>query len=357
MMHLGLSISPFGHHPQAWRGKDADAFNVAQLAAQVSIAQDAGFDFVLFADCLGQRPSDNLSPLATPFEPTTLVAALATLARKIGLVATAATSQHEPYNLARRFASLDTISAGRCGWNLVNSDRTDGWDDEYATVVAGLWDSWDDDAFVYDKAQGRFFIADRMHVLNHIGPHFSVRGPLNVNRSPQGRPLVTHVLTPGTWDLAARFADVIVIAPPLPETATRVVTDLRRRIADAGRDGLQVKILATVIPWVDGQADFQRLQRLSSTGTAQPDAGWVVVGSPIDIADALQHWFTTTGIDGFVVEPPVAPEGTEAFIHHVVPELRRRQLFRDGYAGTTLRDHLGLARPALPVATAKERAS
>ena len=356
-MHLGLSISPFGHHPQAWRGKTVEAPSVGRLAGQVLAAQAAGLDFVLFEDRLGQRPDAGISPLAVPFEPTTLAAALATLAGDIGFVATAATTQHEPYNLARRFASLDTISHGRTGWNLVVSGRTDGWDDEYAQVVTGLWDSWDDDAFVYDKAGGRFFVADRMHVLQHQGPHFSVRGPLNVNRSPQGRPVISHVLTPETFDIAARFADVIVIGPSTPEAASTLVADLRRRLADARRDLSQVKILAVVTPWVDGQADFARLGELSGTTTAEPDEGLMTVGSPTEIADVLQHWFASTGVDGFVVRPPITPEVTDRFIDRVLPLLRQKNLFRDGYTGRTLRDHLGLTRPDLNSPAARENAS
>lgn len=357
MMHLGLSITGFGHHPDAWRGKGSDAPTVAQLARQVLAAEAAGLDFVFFGDRLGQRPGDTISPLALPFEPTTLVSALATLAKDIGFVATAATAQYEPYNLARRFASLDIISGGRAGWNLVSSGRQDGWDAEYAGVVSGLWDSWDDDAFVYDKAAGRFFVAERMHVLQHVGQHFSVRGPLNVNRSPQGRPVITHVLTPDTIDIAVCFAEVVVIAPSSIEQAMLQVTQLRTRIGNAGRNAPKVKILAVVSPWVKGQEDFARLSGFASSSSAEPTEGLTIVGAPSEIADFLQHWFASTGIDGFLVQPPIAPEGTEAFVQSVVPLLRQNNLFRHRYTGTTLRDHLGLPRPDLAAQIAKDRTS
>ncbi len=139
------------------------------------------------------------------------------------MIATAATNQHEPYNLARRFASLDTISKGRTGWNLVASSESFERDAEYVEVVSGLWDSWEDDAFVYDKAAGRFFVPEKMHVLNHKGEHFTVRGPLNVNRSPQGKPVITHKLTIPTLDLAAQYAEVILVDTPTLEEATELV--------------------------------------------------------------------------------------------------------------------------------------
>ncbi|HMF66288.1 MAG TPA: LLM class flavin-dependent oxidoreductase, partial [Phyllobacterium sp.] len=156
-MHIGISITPFGHHPAAWREKSEDAIHFNALAAQVKKAQEGALDFAFFSDQHSQRPLTDLSPQVVPFEPTTLVAALATVARQIGLIATAATNQHEPYNLARRFASLDTISKGRAGWNVVVSPEAGARDQEYLEVVGGLWDSWEDDAFIYDKASGRFF--------------------------------------------------------------------------------------------------------------------------------------------------------------------------------------------------------
>lgn len=361
-MHIGVSLSPFGHHPAAWRNEGASpaALDVGCFAAQVRKAESAALDFVWFADAEARRPQSRPSPQATPFEPTTLVAALATLSRRIGFVATAATGQHELYNLARRFASLDLISQGRVGWNLVASGPTHGWNEEYLAVVGALWDSWDDDAFLYDKAAGRFFTPEKMHVLNHRGEHFSVRGPLNVNRSPQGRPVICQVLNPETVPIATRAAELIMLAgASLPQNA-ELAAQLGTALAQQGRKRSDVRVLANVIPWIGATASAARaaienLDALASLqeasppeGAAAPPARCDVIGTPGEIADALQESFERHDIDGFTILPPVAPGGLDGFVDLVVPELCRRGLFRGEYQGSTLRDHLGLARPALP---------
>ena len=196
-----------------------------------------------------------------PFEPTTLVAALATVARQIGLIATAATSQHEPYNLARRFASLDTISKGRAGWNVVISPEATARDQEYLDVVSGLWDSWEDDAFVYDKASGRFFLPEKMHFLDHKGEHFTVRGPLNVNRSPQGKPVVSHVLTAIPLRSQRGRRNLFSSAALRSDEARALVADFTQRLESHARKRSDVRILANVIPYHrrDQQAEAQEL--------------------------------------------------------------------------------------------------
>ena len=351
-MHIGISITPFGHHPAAWRENGSpDTMDFKHLAAQVKKAEDGALDFAFFADRLGRRPIDDLSPQAVPFEPTTLVAALATVARKIGLIATAATSQHEPYNLARRFASLDTISKGRAGWNLVISPETVAREEEYIDVVSGLWDSWEDDAFVYDKASGRFFVPGKMHVLNHAGAHFTVRGPLNVNRSPQGKPLISHLLTRDTLDIAARSAELIFIGARSPDEARALVADITQRLGRHARMRSDVRILANVVPYIAGTAGEareirDRLDALPAAG--EKPAGLEIFGSPIGTADQLQDWSEPFGIDGFMILPPLVTESTHAFIDGVIPELSKRGMFRNAYMGSTLREHLGLRRPPHP---------
>lgn len=319
-MHIGLSLTPFGHHPSAWRAKSGqlDALDFNHMAAQVKQAEAGGLDFVLLADSLGQRPHDDLSPLAVPFEPTMLVSALATATRRIGLIAAAATHQHEPYNLARRFASLDLIGGGRTGWNVIGSDDPDR-DQEYLAVVSGLWDSWEDDAFVYDKVRGRFFEPDKMHVLNHKGAHFTVRGPLNVNPSPQGRPVITHVLTPDTVEIAARSADVVFLPETSLDTLKALAASLLERLAAHGRQRDDVRLLAHIVP---------------------------PIGTAADIAGRMQEQAKAAGLDGFVLLPPCAPEGVASFVDEVIPELRQRGVFRPAYDAATLRGHLGLAHPA-----------
>lgn len=301
MMHLGLSLTPFGHDPIAWSQTGREALGFDGLLAQVLKAEQAGFDFVWLADRDARRPIDTLSPLATPFEPTTLVSALSTKATSIGFLATAATYQHEPYNLARRFASLDTISKGRTGWTIVaGADETR--DREYVEVVRSLWESWEDDAFIYDKASSRFFVPEKMHVQNHKGTHFSVRGPLNVNRSPQGRPVLAAEAGSPVTDLA----EVIFVRSGDQMTASRSKSLIFRTVTN-------------------------------------------FTGSPIEFADRLTAEFERDEIHGFVLMPPTLAAFT-GFIEAVVPELRRRGLMGQPPAGATLRERLGLPYPFHPAA-------
>jgi N-acetyl-S-(2-succino)cysteine monooxygenase len=358
MMHLGVSLSPFGHHPAAWRKKGAArrSLEVGNFAAQAQKAEDGALDFVFFADAQARRPRTELPPQTVPFEPTTLVAALATLVKQIGFVATAASGQHELYNLARRFASLDLISEGRVGWNLVASGPTPAWNTEYVAVVSALWDSWDEDAFGYDKTAGRFFVPQKMHVLDHRGEHFTVRGPLNVSPSPQGRPIIAQTLTPETTAIAVHLADVLFVTGASHEQGGALVAEVRRLLDIQGRRRSDVRVLANIIPWIgatraQARDSFEELNPLSLPGSAETQQGRDVVGTAADIADALQEPFERGEFDGFTILPPVAPGGLDAFVDFVVPELQRRGLFRARYEGTTLRDHLALDRPRRPIMT------
>jgi alkanesulfonate monooxygenase SsuD/methylene tetrahydromethanopterin reductase-like flavin-dependent oxidoreductase (luciferase family) len=286
----------------AWKyNARPEALGFEALLQQVLLAETAGFDFVWLADRMSERPVDAPSPLATSFEPTTLASALATRAKAIGFIATAATHQHEAYNLARRFASLDWISHGRGGWNMV-AGSSEARDREYAAVIDGLWDSWEDDAFIYDKAASRIFEPAKMHVLNHQGEHLSVRGPLNVNRSPQGKPVVSAVF----GSVLANIAEVIFLAGE-----TRVA-DVAPVLEKAGRQRADVKVLRVLS----------------------------------DLADALQAIDTDMAsgeIDGFVLAPATRA-ALETFVADVIPTLKARELLSDAAAGSTLRDRLGLPR-------------
>jgi N-acetyl-S-(2-succino)cysteine monooxygenase len=352
MMHLGASLSPFGHHPAAWREQGATrrSLDVGNFAAQAQKAEDGALDFVFFADAQARRPRTELPPQTVPFEPTTLVAALATLSKRIGFVATAASGQHELYNLARRFASLDLISRGRVGWNLVASGPTPAWNTEYVAVVGALWESWDEEAFVYDKTAGRFFAPQKMHVLDHRGEHFTVRGPLNVNPSPQGKPIIAQTLTPQTIAIAVHLADVLLVSGAPREESGALVAEFRRLLDIQGRQRSDVRVLANIIPWIgatraQARDGFEALNALSPPGPAQTPPGREVIGTAADVADVLQESFERSEFDGFTILPPVAPGGLDAFVDFVVPELRRRGLFRARYEGSTLRSHLALDRP------------
>jgi alkanesulfonate monooxygenase SsuD/methylene tetrahydromethanopterin reductase-like flavin-dependent oxidoreductase (luciferase family) len=359
-MHLGFSLTPFGHHPAAWRNAGTPGhLGFDSLLSQIAKAEEAGFDFVLLSDRLGARPIEDLSPIATPFEPTTLVAALATKARRIGFLAAAATSQHEPYNLARRFASLDQISGGRTGWVALPASGYFERDEEYLWLVGALWDSWEDDAFIYDKQQGRFFEPSKMHVLNHRGKHFTVRGPLNVNRSPQGKPVIAQFLSGGSKTLAAHSAEIVLLQDRTLESANDTAADFVRVLEATGRQRQDVRILANIVPIIPetseaAHAASDALRFGEAERASQPLSASRLVGTPAEIADTLQRWFETGNLDGFTILLPTL--GTaDLFLAEVAPELQRRSLTCKIKAGSTLREYLGLPRPAHP--NSVERAS
>jgi N-acetyl-S-(2-succino)cysteine monooxygenase len=434
-LRLGAFFNPTGHHVASWRHPRAQAdagINFQHYVDITRAAERAKFDMVFFADnmCVREANMEALSRSAqyiANFEPLTLLSALAPMTSHIGLVATASTSYNEPYHVARKFASIDHISGGRAGWNLVTSgqeaeaknfgrEKHFGHGEryqrarEFAQVVVGLWDSWDDDAFVRDKESGQFFHPEKLHPLNHKGENFSVRGPLNVPRTPQGRPVI--VQAGGSEDMiavAAEFAEAIFCAPLALAQAKKFYAELKDRVASHGRDPDQVKIMpglscivgrtsaeaqeryehlqSLIHPMVarevlsmvmgnvdlsryslddpmpedlpksnmshstfDNVMDMARKEKLTMKQVALRVAGArgkaVVKGSPIEIADEMEEWFRSEGCDGFNLMPPFLPGGLDDFIEMVLPELRRRGLFRTEYQGCTLRDHLGLRRPA-----------
>lgn len=435
-LRLGAFLYPSGHHIAAWRHPDTQAnagIDFRHYVALARAAEAAKFDLIFLADGVGTRGDDVafLSRTAhsyqAQFEPITLLSALAAVTERIGLVGTASTSFNEPYHVARKFASLDHISGGRAGWNLVTSSseyealnfnrdhhfaHAERYQraEEFADVVTGLWDSWDDDAFLYDKVGGQFYDPSRRHVLGHKGAHFSVRGPLNVARSPQGHPVVVQAGSsePGK-ELAARSGEVVFTAQQTLADAVAFYADLKGRLARYGRAPDDLKIMPGVFPVVgrsesearekfealqslidpvvglalvsgltgvnlsgyplDGpipelqatngsksrqalMLDLARREQLTIRQLYQRVAGarghWQVIGTPGQIADALEERFLAHGADGFNVMAPILPGGLTDFIELVLPELRRRNLFRSEYAGTTLREHLGLRRPEHP---------
>ena len=430
---LGAFLLFTGHHVAAWRHRNAsDSQSLADFVGFAKAAEAAKFDAVFLADAVALRTDDvdagghKAHSGVYPFEPLTLLSALAATTSRIGLVATASTSFTEPFNLARQFASLDRLSEGRAGWNLVTSaepsaafnfghnapiPHTERYAraEEFADVVLRLWDSWEDDAFVRDRSTGVYFDRDKLHVLNHVGKYYRVKGPLNIPRSPQGRPVLVQAGSsePGK-ELAARTAEVIFTAQQTLAEAVAFYADVKGRLSKYGRSRDDLKILPGVFPVVgstqwEAEDKFEQLQSLISsevglnllaTFLGDPDivnhpidgpipvlrrteggksrqallvdlarreeltirdlylriAGarghWQIVGSPTQIADQLQERFENYGADGFNIMAPILPSGLTDFIELVVPELRRRNLFRTDYEGQTLREHLGLKRPA-----------
>jgi alkanesulfonate monooxygenase SsuD/methylene tetrahydromethanopterin reductase-like flavin-dependent oxidoreductase (luciferase family) len=347
-MLLGYSLTPFGHDPDAWtKARDRRRLGFDALLDQVAAAEAAGLDFALLADRLGVRPVDDLSSVAVPFEPTLLASALATRADRIGIVAAASTVQHEPYNLARRFASLDLVSKGRSGWLVVPDDGDAGRGNEYVDVVTALWDSFEEDAFLYDKAEGRFFDPSKMHVAHHKGAHFSVRGPLNVNRSPQGRPVLAHLLEESDDALAARTGELLLLQAGTAQGLVAIAARAISSVEAAGRRRGDVRLVANIVPVVAGDK-----QAPGEGGTTPPLAGARITGTPEMIADQLQELATAADLDGFTILPPTLEMG-ECFLAEVVPELGRRGLI-GGQRQDTLRDRLGLARPVHPAVSGNE---
>jgi len=363
------------------------------------------------------------SHTVTSFEPFTLLSALAMVTDHIGLIATGSTTFDMPYHVARRFASLDHISNGRAGWNIVTTSNPDaalnfGLEEqmehaeryrrarEFYDVVTGLWDSWAEDAFIRDTAAGIFFDPDRMHVLNHQGEYYKVRGPLNIARPIQGWPVIVQA---GASDdgrqLAAETAEVIFAGTGNIDGAREFYADVKGRMPRLGRDPEHLKILPGAFVVVgDSLAEAQEKRALldslvhydsaiaslsialgTDASRLDPDgplhdipetnasksgreraialarrenltvrqlaqrlggySGPAILGTPAMIADQMQEWLETRACDGFNIMFPYLPGGLDDFVDRVIPELQRRGLCRTEYEGATLRENLGLPRP------------
>ncbi len=432
-MNLGAFIHETGQHVAAWRHPGAYKESGTVFAHAVDIARTAErgkFDLLFLADSaavsvFGSPEAKGRMGKTVKFEPITLLSALAAVTQNLGFVATCTSTYNAPYTLARQFASLDQISGGRGGWNLVTSNNeaeafnhgrdahvahADRYDRaaEFAEVVLGLWDSWDEDAFIRDQESGVYFDPAKMHTLNHKGQHFQVRGPLNVARSPQGRPVLVQAGASDTGrDLAARLAEVVFTAQTTFEQAREFYGDVTNRLPRFGRTQQEMKILPGIYPVVgrteaEAKEKFDVLQSLihPSVGLSVlehtigvpnlsqyplhgpvPDMGdtngplsrqrllleaarrdnltlWelcllnagprghlLTIGTPEQIADVMEHWFRNGACDGFNVMPAWLPGSLNDFVDMVIPELQRRGLFRTEYEGTTLRENLGLPKP------------
>ena len=432
MMHLGLLMTANGSHFGAWRLPESDARTSFEFQHYLNFARTAErglFDLVFMADTLALIPpksaaSAGRSPLIAHLEPLTLLSALASVTSRIGLAGSATTTYNPPYQVARLFASLDHISGGRAGWNLITSgnpaeawnfgfdqhpDHADRYEraGEFVDVVRELWDSWTDTAFAFDKAAGVYFDPAAMRPLNHEGRHFKVKGPLNMARPPQGRPVIAQAgSSEAGVDLAARTADIVFTAQQNIEGARRFYADLKAKAAAYGRAPGSLAVLPGVAPFVaateaEARAKHQRVQdafdpilgldtlsaefgldlsvypldeplppslpsspkatsrrdlmleqarregltlRQMAAQTAALGHGFIC-GTPPQIADHLESWFKGGAADGFIIMPSALPSGLEDFVDQVVPELQRRGLFRTEYQSSTLRGHLGLERP------------
>ena len=431
-LHLNAFLMSTGHHEASWRLPESDPYAHVDLRHYTRLARTAergAFDSLFLADSpqlwgdLGQRPAGALEPL-------TLLTALATATEHIGLIATASTSYNSPYNLARRLASLDIVSGGRAGWNIVTTAgaeaaRNFGLEQEpahaeryaraaeFLDVALKLWDSWEDDTIVADKAAGVWGDDGKIHPAGHEGPYFRVAGALNVPRSPQGYPLLVQAGSSADGKaFAARYAEAVFTAQQTLADAQSFYADLKDRTERAGRNPEHLKVLPGIVPVLGSteaearaaeqvledhivlEHGLRRLERLlqlapgvleldrqlpaelppeSAVEGAKSRYTLVVelarrerltvrqligrlgggrghqtfAGTPEQIADRIETWFTRGAADGFNIMPPVLPSGLDAFVDHVVPILRARGLFRTEYGPQrTLRERYRLPRPA-----------
>lgn len=425
-LKFGAMVHGVGHGWGEWRHPDAQtdaSVNFGFYKQQTRLAEAAKFDFVFIADSLHIHEKSSPHYL-NRFEPLTILSALAATTDKIGLVATVTVSYTEPFQVARQFASLDHISGGRAGWNVVTSWLSGTADNfgkaehpphpvryriakEHVSVVKGLWDSWEDDAFARNKQTGEFFTPGKLHALNHKGEFFSVKGPLNISRSRQGQPLIFQAGTSEDGrNFAAEYSDAIFVHAESLEEAQAYYADLKKRATGFGRDPQDLSILPGIRPIVgrdeaEVESRYQQAVELVSIEDAIvalgrpfndhdfsqypldapfPDLGDLgsnsqkggsdrikqlakekgltlrqvalhfsrpkrdFVGTPEHVADAIQTWFEQGAADGFIINS-LLPDGLQSFTERVVPVLQQRGLFRSDYSGSTLREHFGLDVP------------
>ena len=415
-------------HPLAW---DRTTMRLDILIEVAKMAEEAKLDALFIADGNAVRNMDKVglfeanTPSARPavFDPVTLMAAVSQHTEHIGLVSTASTTYESPWSVARRYASLDHISSGRAAWNVVTGsntgdsmnfglDRHPGREERYARAeefvdaCIALWDSWDDDAFVERKDTGQYLDSSKVRTPDFQGTHLSVKGPLNVARSPQGRPVLFHAgQSEGGRRLAARRADCVFAAAADIQAARQYTSDLKRRRAELGGNPDQLKVIVSVAIYLgrteaEATALYQELNALITpeigvdflgktvsedlTGYSIDDpvpdlSGAVVggnsirgqldavakaerltirqlyervvpsvgnaalIGTAVQVADTMEEWFATGACDGFVLGASISPFTLTLIRDELVPELQRRGLFRTEYTGTTLREHLGLS--------------
>jgi len=431
-LHFNLFINSRGHHEASWRHPAASPLPLTDIRYYQGLAQkaEAGlFDSIFLADQLAARDDVERAPRVW-LEPITALGALAMSTSKIGLIATASTTYTEPYNLARQFASLDFISNGRVGWNIVTSwsapaARNYGDDsqvshaeryaraEEFMQVAKGLWDSWADDTILDDRESGRYARPDRIRPIDHAGDFYKVAGPLNIPRCPQGWPVLVQAGSSDTGRrFAARHAEAVFTAHMEKATAQAFYKDLKALAGEVGRSADQIHILPGLSAMIgSSEAEAQRMaqdlndladpevgrKRLSSRfggfdfshlpldtplkpedfpnpGTVEAArsrtelivglvrnegltlrqllsklAGarghFTFAGTPEQVADLIEDWFTGGAADGFNLMPPLLPTMLDNFVDEVIPILQKRGLFRTGYEGETLREHYGLTRP------------
>ncbi|EIC85312.1 LLM class flavin-dependent oxidoreductase [Serratia sp. M24T3] len=421
-MRLGLFVQPLGHHVSGWRltqrlGSPTDIDWLISIAKK---AEEGTFDMFFIGDALATNVHRLPSTMAR-LEPLTLLSAVAVNTHHIGLAATASTTFSDPFTLARSFSSLDHISRGRAAWNVVTSYSNDvarnfskedmpGHADRYAKateflqVTNKLWEGWQEGAVIANKETGQYFVDDKINAIDHRGEHYQVQGPLNITRSPQGKPVIIEAGSSADGQkLAAHTAEVVFTASASLEEGQAFYRSQKQQVVEAGRNPDHLLILPGVMPIVgrtlaeaketwrqlnllvdidngikqlsarfgldmsqyplDGPVpeipavegnqsrvklltDLAERENLTLRELAAIAAGSrghrVIVGTAEDIADDLQLWLEQEGADGFNIMPAIIPEQLDLFVELVIPVLRARGLFRESYEFSTLRENLGL---------------
>lgn len=432
---------PGGHHHGAWRlpGTGAELQSFENYKRMAQEAERGKFDMVFLGDRLDSwpLPPEYLARTARAarLETLTLCAGLAAVTSRIGLVATASTTFSEPFNIARQIGSLDHMSGGRAGWNVVTSYTDDqaqnfGMDNipprperyaraqEFLDVVRGLWDTFEDDAVIRDKESGQFFDPEKFHKLNHEGKYFKVAGPLNMERPPQGHPVICQAgASKEGIAFAAANGEVLFSVNSSLKRAKEYYDAIKNGAVEAGRSPDEVKVLASINPVVgrteeEAQEKYEQMQALLDDDVSRTFAehyfGIDLSKYPMDelvpeielpevgrgmprahqeymlsrardqkltmrqlvsgfngtniyprsaeaAADEFQEWYESEACDGFILQFPQVPEGVTEFVDYVVPILRKRGLIREEYTGRTLRENLGLAKPQNRYAAARAR--
>lgn len=437
-LHLGYFLFGAGYHPAGWRLPESKAngsYDIDFIVETVQKIEQAKFDFFFLGDRLATTPEmQHVFPSQmTRLEPFTLISYLAAKTTKIGLIATVNTTYSEPYHIARSTTSLDHLSQGRASWNVVtgadpnvalNFSRDHHWDnekrydyaEEFIEVVRGLADTWEDNSLPMNKETGQFADPEKVHVLDHVGENFSVRGPLNVLRPIQGQvPLITAGYSPRSQQLAAKYADMVFTGGNDLEEAKQFYREVKQKVAGYGRTEGELKVLPGLVPLVEetdeaaiekyheltqlivtdydltalsnrigydftkhdiddplpnleGTKQGEKWRRLTSAAIGTDEltikdvfyffssavrGHLFVVGGAQKIADLIETWFVEKAADGFNVCPPYLPGGLDRFIELVIPRLQQKGIFRTDYSGNTFQDHLGIERPPNQFARSK----
>lgn len=423
-MKLGVLIQGPGGHMNSWKSKDIPADGSVNLKHYINVtqkAEDAGIDFVFIADGLHINEK-SIPHFLNRFEPITLLSTLAAVTKHIGLVGTVSTTYSEPFNVARQLASLDKLSNGRAGWNVVttplegtaaNFNKGNHPEhslryrmaDEYLEVVKGLWDSWEDDAFIRNRETGQFFDENKLHWLNYEGEFFKAHGPLNIDRSEQGQPVIFQAgASSAGIAFAAKHGEAIFTNKATLEAAQQYYRDVKDQTVGHGRNRDEVKILPALSPIIgateeEAEQKYNELKHLISIEEALnylgryfdhfdfsqfplderfPNIGDVgknsfqsttdgikemaerenltlrevalrvatprseFLGTYEQVADKMIEWVAKEAADGFVISMPVYGKQYDDFIDHVVPILEEKGYYNQSYENNTLRGNLGL---------------